>query len=169
MIANIVKPYSFANLTTAESAKVNADFDIAIAAVNEVITALNAAGGTKSSLLARLAVALNDDGSIKASALPVGTYDPRRTRVINAAASMVTDDSIILVDTTAGDIVFTLLSAAETIISPTIVNIGLTGYKVVITPAGAETVMGLATYELTVGGESARLSPNGAANWWRSG
>jgi hypothetical protein len=169
MIAQIVKPYSFINLTKAESAKVNANFDVAIAAVNEVITALNAASGTKTSLTIRLAAALNDDGSIKATALPVGTYDPRRTRTISAAASMATDDSVVLVDTTDGDVVFTLLSAAATNISPTIINIGLTGYKVVITPAGAETIMALATYELTVGGEPVRISPDGAANWWRSG
>jgi hypothetical protein len=170
MIGNILKPWSFTNNTeVANATKVNQDFDVAYAAINELITSSNDVAGTKSSLEARLAVSLNEDGTIKASALPVGTYDVRRTRIIDADDDMAADDSVILVDTTAGNVALTLLPAAETNISLTIVNIGLTGNSVIITPDGTDTIMALATYPLDVGGESVRLSPDGVSNWWRSG
>ena len=169
-IASIIKPWTFTNNTeSTDASKVNADFDGAYAAINELIAAVNAASGSKISLAARLAISLNDDGTIKTSALPVGTYDPRATRTVDADDEMLESDSVILVDTTAGDVVLTLLSAAATFISPTIINIGLTGNSVIITPAVDELIMGLATYDLTVGGESVRLSPDNVSSWWRSG
>lgn len=170
MIGTALKPWTFVNNTeTADGVKVNQNFDVAFQVINELVTALNAASGSKVSLAARLAMSLNDDGTLKASAIPIGTYDARKTRTIDADSELTADDSIILVDTTDGDVTFTLLPAAETTISPTIVNIGLTGHSAIIVPGEAETIMGLAEYQLGVGGESVRLSPDGVDRWWRSG
>lgn len=170
MIGTALKPWTFVNNTeTADGVKVNQNFDVAFQVINELVAAINAASGSKVSLAARLAMSLNEDGTIKPSALPVGTYDSRGTRTINEDAEMTETDSIIMVDTTDGDVAFTLFPANGTYISPTIINIGLTGNKVIVTPAGGDLIMGLGTYGLTVGGESVRLSPDGVDRWWRSG
>jgi hypothetical protein len=173
-IANILKPWSFTNNTeTADAVKVNADLDGVYAGTNEVINSLNSASGSKDSLAARLAVSLNSDGTLKATAIPVGTYDPRTVRVINAATPMdervVTEfDSILMVDTTAGDIGVALPVTDTAVVSPTIVNTAATGYSAVITPDVTDTVMGLESVSLSVGGESIRLTPR-PRNWWRTG
>lgn len=168
-VANIAKPYTFTNNTeTADATKINADFDVIISALNTVITALNAAQGSRTNLADRLSVCLNDDGSLNPVSLPDGIYDSRSSRAISADAEMVVGDSIILVDTTAGDVNLTLLATTLTTATPTIVNVGLTGYKVVILPATGEEIMGLDAYELTVGGESVKLAPT-SGKWWRVG
>lgn len=165
-IGNIVKPWSFVNNTeTADATKVNTNFDVAISAINDCINALNAAEGSRTSLTARLTISLNDDGTIKSSALPVGSYDPRRTRTVTESGSVLSDDATIFVDTTAGDINLTLLDSTMGV-KITIVNIGLTGHNAVILPLGSDLIMGLDNYALSVGGESITLAP-ATALWWR--
>lgn len=165
-IGNILKPWAFTNNTeTVDAAKVNSDFDVAYAGVNDCINALNAAMGTAATLAARLGVSLNADGTIKTTALPVGSYDARTSRTIDEDDTLVAGDSVILVDTTAGDVTLTLLPAA-TGFPVTIINIGATGYSAIIAPDGLETILGLTEITLSNGGEPMTVTP-GTATWWR--
>ena len=67
-ITKPTKPYTFVNLTeTADATKVNADFDTVYSAVDDAIDAINAADGSKTSLANRLAVSMNDDGTMKSA------------------------------------------------------------------------------------------------------
>lgn len=168
-IANIIKPWSFTNNTeTADAVKVNQNFDTAIVGINECINELNTAEGSRGSLTARLGVSLNNDGTIKAEALPVGTYDPRTIRVVTADDVVTENDSVLLVDTTAADVALTLPSAVTALVHPTIVNDGGTGYSVIVTPEAGESVMRQDTITLGVGGESIKLAPYGT-DWRRIG
>ncbi len=167
-IGNIIKPWAFTNNTeTADATKVNVDFDVLYSAVNDLINAINAASGTKATLAERLAVSINDDGTIKGGAIPVGTYDTRTTRVVTADTVVTEGDSKLLVDTTAGAITVTLPATATAVVCPTIINTAATGYEVIITPDVTDTVMTLAEVRLNAN-ESIELTPS-ANNWWRTG
>lgn len=77
-ISKPTKPYTFTNITeTADATKVNADFDTIYSAVNASIDELNNADGSKASLTARMAVSINDDGTLKSSVTAGGEWiDP---------------------------------------------------------------------------------------------
>lgn len=169
-IANIIKPWAFTNNTeTADATKVNADFDTVFSGVNEVINELATAEGSRPTLTNRLSVSMNDDGTLKASALPVGTYDTRTVRVVDDIAGAVTEnDSIVMVNANTANRVLTLPLAATAVVCPVIVQLSAAGYSVVVTPHAGDTVMGLETVELAVGGESIKLAPYGT-NWYRVG
>lgn len=168
-IANINKPWSFTNNTeTADASKVNQNFDSLFAVLNEVINAINAAAGSQDSIAARLSVSFNDDGTLKGGAIPIGTYDPRTIREVSADTAVDETDSILWVDNSAGPIVITLPEAATALVSPTIICGSSSGYAITISPNLGDTVMGLDTVELSVGGESIKITPEGS-NWWRSG
>lgn len=168
-IANVNKPWSFTNNTeTADASKVNQNFDALFSVLNEVINAINAASGSKDSIAARLTVSFNDDGTLKGGAIPVGTYDTRTIRVVTADTSVEETDSILLVDNSAGPIGITLPTVATALVSPTIICASNSGYAVTISPDLGDTVMGLDSVQLSVGGESIKLTPRDG-NWWRSG
>lgn len=167
MIGAIIIPYSFSNNTeVADAVKVNADFAVAAGAINELVAAYNNAQGTRPTLADRLAVSLNDDGSIKAEALPVGTYDVRTKRTVSSNATILNSDSVIKVDTTAGNVTVTMPPSASATVMPTIINIGLTGYSVIIMPDTTDTIQGIDQYVLSLGGEFAQFDITGT-NWWR--
>ena len=166
-IGLIIIPYTFINGTeVADGVKVNSNFSVVAAAINELVTASNDLAGTRDTLSDRLAVSLNPDGTIKASALPVGSYDTRTRRTVTEDDTITEADAVILADTTAGDITLTLPPSASAAIMPTVVNTGKTGYVVTIAPAGADTVMELTEYVLSTAGEYAQFAVDGA-NWWR--
>lgn len=168
-IATVNKPWSFTNNTeTADANKVNANFDTLFSVLNEVINAINAAAGSKDSIAARLSVSFNDDGTLKGGALPVGTYDTRTIRVVDADTTVEETDSILLVDNSGGPIGITLPSVDTALVSPTIICSSNSGNAVTISPDLGDTVMGLESVQLSVGGESIKLTPQDG-NWWRSG
>lgn len=167
-ISNILKPWSFTNNTeTADAVKVNADLDVAYAGVNDCISSLNAASGSKTTLADRLSVSLNADGTIKGGSLPVGTYDTRTVRVITNDTIVTELDAILMVDTTVKDITVTLPVTDTALVSPTIVNTAATGFVVHIVADVLDTVMGLASVDLNAG-ESIRITPQ-IRKWWRTG
>ena len=167
-IANILKPWSFTNnVETADATKVNADLDVVYAGTNDCIVALNAASGSKATLADRLSVSLNDDGTIKGGAIPIGTYDTRMVRVVTADTAVTEFDSILMVDTTASNITVTLPVTSTALVSPTIVNTAATGYVVHVVADVLDTVMTLASVDLNAA-ESIRLTPQ-PGNWWRTG
>jgi hypothetical protein len=125
-------------------------------------------------LAVRLDVSLNPDGTIKASALPVGTFDARSRRVLTVAsvaadpdsAQILSTDSLVIVDTTDGDVTVILPSSATAASTPTVINIGLTGYSAIVDCVGADTVMGLASYSIGTAGESHTFGLGPSSNWW---
>lgn len=166
-IGAIIIPYTFTNNTeTADAVKVNQDFSVVAAGVNEVIAELDAAQGTRPSLVDRLAVSLNDDGTLKANALPVGSYDTRSHREISEDDDILESDSILFVDTTAGNVTLQLPPSATAVVAPIIVNIGLTGYAVILVPDGTDTIMGVDSYNMGTAGEFAQFALSGTS-WWR--
>lgn len=168
-IASVNKPWSFTNNTeTADANKVNANFDALFSVVNELIAALNAAAGSTSSLAARLSVSFNDDGTLKGGAIPIGTYDPRTVRVVTADTAVEETDSILLVDNSGGPIGITLPAVDTALVSPTIICGSNSGNAITISPNLGDTVMGLESVQLSVGGESIKITPEDG-NWWRSG
>lgn len=168
-IANILKPYAFVNNTeTADAVKVNADFDVVYAGANQAINAINSAAGGQATLAARLAVGINDDGTFKAEAIPSGTKDFQTSRTLMVAGDALATDSILYVDTAAGDVDVQLPATTGSTLRLTVVNIGLTGYAVNILPDAGETVGLLESFVLSVGGESVELAPR-LGNWWRIG
>lgn len=166
-IGAILIPYSFTNNTeVADAVKVNSNFGVCAAVINELVVALNAASGSQAELANRLGVALNDDGTLKSVALPVGTYDTRTRVTVNAAYTILVTDSIIKVDTTAGDVTVTFPASSATPVMPIIINIGQTGYSVFLEGDGTDTVMGLSQYALTQYGEFAQFDLTGT-DWLR--
>lgn len=166
-IGVIIIPYSFVNNTeVADAVKVNSNFSVCAASINELITAINAAAGSRATLYERLAVSFNADGTLKAEALPVGTYDTRNRATVDGAYTILVTDSIVKVDTTAGDVVITFPANTATPVMPIIINIGQTGYSVLLKGDGADTVMGLAQYALTQYGEFAQFDLTGT-DWLR--
>lgn len=166
-IGAILIPYSFANnIEIADAVKVNSNFSVVAAVVNEIIVVLDPANGTQDSLSARLDVSLNPDGTIKAEALPVGTYDVRSKRTVSVSGPVLNSDSLVKVDTTAGDVTLTFPSHATATVMPVIMNIGQTGYSVFIVGDATDTVMGLDEYVLTQYGEYAQFDLTGT-DWLR--
>lgn len=80
-ITKPTKPYTFINLIeTADATKVNANYDTVYSAVDNVIDAVNLADGSKPSLSERLAVSINDDGTMKSGTTYGGEWiDPALT------------------------------------------------------------------------------------------
>ncbi len=166
-IGAILIPYSFTNNTeVADAVKVNSNFGVCAAVINELVVALAPAKGSQASLDDRLNVSLHPDGTIKPEALPVGTYDTRTRVTVNAAYTILVTDSIIKVDTTAGDVTVTFPASSATPVMPIIINIGQTGYSVFLEGDGTDTVMGLSQYALTQYGEFAQFDLTGT-DWLR--
>ena len=166
MIGLIIIPYSFVNGTIADGVKVNSNFSVVTGGINEIAGLLNDCAGSRDSLTSRLAVALNADGTLKATAIPESSYDTRTRRTVAEDDTITEADAVILADTTAGDITLTLPASASASVMPTVLNTGLTGYAVNIVPAGADTIMEQASYVLSVAGEFAQFAVDGT-NWWR--
>ena len=166
-IGLILIPYNFVNNTEiADAVKVNSNFSVLAQVLNEVITDMQSAAGSQASLTDRLAISLNDDGTLKPIAFPVGTFDARAKRTVDADADILNTDGTLLVDTTAGDVTVTLPPSATAMCQPTVINIGLTGYAAIVVPDGADTIMGGDSYNLGVAGEFAQFIREGS-NWWR--
>jgi hypothetical protein len=167
MIGLIIIPYSFTNnIEVADAVKVNSNFSTMAAAINEVITSIEGTAGTQATLTARLAISLNDDGTLKPYAFPIGTFDTRVKRTVSANTDITNNDSLILVDTSAGDVTVTLPPTIDAFAQPTIVNIGKTGYAVIVTPDGTDLVLGGTEYQLTQAGEFVQFAREGS-DWWR--
>lgn len=168
-IGAIVVPYTFTNTTeVADAVKVNSNFSVVAGGVNQAITELDTAQGSRATLSDRLAVSLNPDGTLKATAIPVGTYDTRTMRSISASGTIEESDAILMVDTTAGDVTLTLPPSATATVRPKVINVGLTGYSVIIEGDSADTVMGLTSYSLGTPGECREFTLLGT-NWWVTG
>lgn len=166
-IGAILIPYSFTNNTeVADAVKVNSNFSVCYSAINELIAAINAAAGSQSALANRLGVALNDDGTLRSAALPVGTYDTRTRTTVDTDYTILVTDSIIKVDTTGGDVTVTFPASSATPVMPIVINIGQTGYSVILEGDGTDTVMGLSQYALTQYGEFAQFDLTGT-DWLR--
>jgi len=166
-IGAIIIPYSFTNNTeVADAVKVNSNFSVLASGFNEIIVALNPSIGSMATLNDRLNVSLNPDGTIKPEALPEGTYDIRTRRTVTAATTILVTDSLVKVDTTAGNIVVTLPASSAAPVMPTIMNIGETGYSVILVGDGTDLVMGLEGYVLSQYGEFAQFDLTGT-NWLR--
>lgn len=166
-IGIVIIPYSFTNNTeVADAVKVNSNFTVLAGVTNEIIAALVPANGSQASLDDRLNMSLNPDGTIKPEALPVGTYDVRSKRIVDADADILNSDSLIKVDTTGGDITLTFPPHASATVMPLIQNIGETGYSVILVGDGTDTVMGLEEYVLSQYGEFAQFDLTGT-NWLR--
>lgn len=164
-IGAVIVPYSFTNNTeVADAVKVNSNFSVVVAVLNEVIAVLDPAYGSQASLNDRLNVSLNPDGTIKPEALPVGTYDTRTRTTVDADYTILATDSLIKVDTTAGDITVTFPASSATPVMPTIMNIGETGYSVILVGDTTDTVMGLDEYVLSQYGEFVQFDLTGT-NW----
>jgi len=166
-IGAIIIPYSFTNNTeVADAVKVNSNFSVVAGVTNELIVELNPAMGDMPTLADRLDVSINSNGTLKAAALPVGTYDTRTRVTVDAAYTVLVTDSIIKVDTTAGDIVVTLPASTAAPVMPLIINIGQTGYSALIEGDGTDTVLGLTQYVLSQYGEYAQFDLTGT-DWLR--
>jgi len=152
-IGIVIIPYSFTNNTeVADAVKVNSNFTVLAGVVNEIIAALVPANGSQASLDDRLNVSLNPDGTIKPGALPVGTYDTRTRTTVDEAYTILSTDSLVKVDTTAGDVTVTLPASS--------------GHSVILVGNGTDTVMGLDEYVLSQYGEFAQFDLTGT-NWMR--
>lgn len=166
-IGIVIIPYSFTNNTeVADAVKVNSNFTVLAGVVNEIIAALVPANGSQASLDDRLNVSLNPDGTIKPGALPVGTYDTRTRTTVDEAYTILSTDSLIKVDTTAGDVTVTFPAGSATPVMPIIQNVGETGRSVILVGNGTDTVMGLDEYVLSQYGEFAQFDLTGT-NWMR--
>ena len=166
-IGAMLIPYSFTNNTeVADAVKVNANFGILSGVTNEIIAAINPAAGTQASLENRLNVSLNPDGTIKPESLPVGTYDVRSKRIVSVSGPVLNSDSLIKVDTTAGDVTLTMPPSVSATCMPVILNIGSTGYSVLLLGNGTDTVQGIRPYVLSQYGEFAQFDLTGT-DWLR--
>lgn len=166
-IGAIIIPYSFVNNTeVADAVKVNSNFSVVAGVVNEVINAINPTIGSTASLADRLDVSINPDGTLKPTALPVGTYDTRTRVTVDAAYTILITDSIVKVDTTAGDIVVTLPSSSAAPVMPIVMNVGQTGYSVLLEGNGTDTILGMDQYVLSQYGEFAQFDLTGT-DWLR--
>jgi hypothetical protein len=66
-LAPVSKPYTFSSGTKVSSAEVNSDFDNLYTGMNTIISAINAAAGSRTTLDTRLDASFNEDGTPKAS------------------------------------------------------------------------------------------------------
>lgn len=166
MIGPILKPYSFTNnVDTVDAVKVNSNYDVVYSGANDVITELNTASGTRTSLTDFLSISHNTDGSIKSGSLPDGTFDVRQVQTEDADYTVVDGNSVIMVATTAADITVTLPDASTALQRVKVVKTTADANTVIIAPSGSDTIMEGTQYVITLQGESAEIVPLGT-NWW---
>lgn len=90
----------------------------------------------------------------------------REQRTITANATLVSNDSVVFIDATSGDITVTLVNASAGGKQLDLIRTDSSGNTVTIDPFSTQTISGQATRTIAVGGSMSIISDG--SNWWMS-